>query len=120
MNIFRKATSVTFLRWSLGLVVLWESYQFAASTAAAHHLQGMGLPSWIAPALGGVEIVAALVFLVPRLRRVGGYSLLAIFAIAAALHILHGQFEIGPLVVYGAAVLVSMSGTESSRGEALP
>lgn len=120
MNIFRNATSVSFLRWSLGLVVLWESYRFAVSTAAAHHLQGMGLPAWIAPLLGGVEIVAALVFLIPRLRRIGAFSLLAIFAIAAALHILHGQFEIGSLVVYSAAVLVCVFGTESSHGEALP
>lgn len=108
MSIFQKATSVSLLRWSLCLVLLWESCQFAISTAAAHHLQKMGLPSWIAPALGGTEAFAAILFLLPVLRRAGGYSLLVIFTAAVLLHILHGQFEIGSLLVYSAAVLVCM------------
>lgn len=116
MNIFQKAISISVLRWSLGLVLLWESCQFALSTDAAHHLQRMGLPSWIAPALGGTEALAALLFLLPVVRRVGGYSLLVIFVIAALLHVLHGQFEIGSLVVYGAAVLVCMPAAR--QGEA--
>lgn len=109
MSILRRVAPVSLLRWSLGLVVLWESYRFAVSTASIHHLQGVGLPRWIAPTLGGIEIAAALIFLVSRLSRFGGYSLLAIFAIAAVLHILHRRFEIGPLVVYSAAVLVCLS-----------
>lgn len=116
MSTFQKAISVSLLRWSLGLVLLWESCQFAVSTTAAHHLQQMGLPSWIAPALGGTEALAAILFLLPVLRRVGGYSLLVIFVVAALLHILHGQFEIGSLLVYGAAVLVCMP--VARRGEA--
>lgn len=68
------------------------------------------VPGSIAPVLGGVEIGAAVVFLVPKLRRIGGYALLAVFAIAAVLHILHGQFDIGPLLVYNAAVLVCVAG----------
>ena len=110
---------VILLCWSLALQVLWESYRFATSTGAARHLQGMGLPAWIGPALGGVEIVAALIFLVPSLRRAGGYSLLVIFAIAAALHISHGQFEIGALIVYSAAVLVCISRPASAGNAAL-
>jgi len=119
VSISEKSVPIILLRWTLGLVVLWESFRFAASTAAAHHLQGMGLPFWLAPALGGVEIAAALIFLAPTLRRTGGYSLLVIFAIAAALHILHGEFEIGPLVVYSAAVLVCISATASAGNETL-
>ena len=57
MSISEKSVPIILLRWTLGLVVLWESFRFAASTAAAHHLQGMGLPFWLAPALGGVEIL---------------------------------------------------------------
>ena len=106
MSIMQKSIAMPFLRWSLGLVVLWKSYRFAVSTTVVHHLQGLGLPAWIAPVLGGMEIAAAVVFLVPKLRWVGGYSLLAIFGIAAALHILHRDFEIGTLLVYSGAVLV--------------
>jgi len=119
VSISEKSVPIILLRWTLGLVVLWESFRFVASTAAAQYLQGMGLPFWLAPALGGVEIAAALIFLVPSLRRTGGYSLLVIFAIAAALHILHGEFEIGPLVVYSAAVLVCISATASAGNEML-
>src|SRR5260370_25525948 len=77
-------------------------YQFGFG-AGARHLQRMGLPQWIAPALGGTEIVAAILFLVPKLDRIAGYSLLLIFAVAAAPPNLHGQFEKGAMPVYGAA-----------------
>jgi uncharacterized membrane protein YphA (DoxX/SURF4 family) len=97
------------LRWTLALVVLWQSYEFGFGAATTNHLQRMGVPEWVAPALGGVEIVAAILFLVPKLGRIGGYSLLVIFAVAAMLHVLHGQFEIGPLFVYGAAVFTCIS-----------
>lgn len=110
MTSVQHVPSMALLRWSTALVVLWESYRFGTSTVSVHHLQRMGLPGWIAPVLGGLEIGAAVVFLVPKLRRIGGYALLAVFAIAAVLHILHGQFDIGPLVVYSAAVLVSVAG----------
>ena len=108
MNIRRPQLATTVLRRTVGLVVLCESYQFGFSEAGTRHLQQMGLPPWAAPALGGAEIVAAILFLVPRLGRIGGYSLLVILAVAAILHLLHGQFQIGPLLVYGAAVFACM------------
>ena len=94
------------LRWSVGVVVLWESCRFLVSATAAHCLQRMGLPHWIRPALGISEIGAAVLFLIPKWNRLGGYALLLLFAIAAVVHVLHGQFEIGTLLVYAAAVLV--------------
>jgi hypothetical protein len=109
VNTRQQQVATWVLRWTVGLVVLWESYQFGFSEAATRHLQRMGLPQWVAPALGGAEIVAAIVFLVPKLDRIGGYSLLVIFTAAATIHVLHGQFEIGPLLVYGAAVFMCMS-----------
>jgi hypothetical protein len=112
VNIPQQQLAAWVLRWTVGLVVLWESYQFGFSAAATRDLQRMSLPQWIAPALGGAEIVAAILFLVPKLGRIGGYSLLVIFAVAATLHILHGQFEIGPLIVYGAAVFACMSAND--------
>ena len=117
MNTNQQQVAARVLRWTLGLVVLWESYQFAVSATAKHHLQQMGLPEWVAPALGGAEIVAAIIFLVPKLGRIGGYFLLGIFAAAAILHVLHRQIAIGPLLVYSAAVFACISAndrTESS------
>ena len=110
----RQQITKTVLRWTVGLVILWESYQFRFSDAATRHLQQMGLPQWTAPVLGGTEILAAILFLIPMLGRIGGYSLLVIFLVAAALHILHGQFRIGPLLVYGAAVFVCLPAHDES------
>lgn len=108
MNIRRQQIAQTLLRWSVGLVVLWESYQFGFSDAAALHLQRMRMPEWTGPVLGSTEIMAAILFLIPKLGRIGGYALLVIFAVAAAIHVLHGQFQIGSLVVYGASVFACM------------
>jgi len=111
----RQQQAAWVLRWTVGLAVLWESYRFGFSEAATRHLQRMGLPQWVAPALGGAELVAAVVFLVPKLDRIGEYSLLVIFAVAATIHVLHGQFEIGPLLVYGAAVFMCMSANDRTE-----
>ena len=115
MSIRQQQVAAWVLRWTVGLVVLWESYQFGFSHAAISHLQRMGLPPWVAPALGGTEIVAAMLFLVPKLNLIGAYSLLVIFAVAAMLHVFHGQFEIGPLFVYGAAVFMCSSANDRTE-----
>jgi hypothetical protein len=112
------------LRWSLGLVVAWESCEFAFRTAAMRGFAKSGLPLWIRPVLGCAEIVAAILFLVPAATLIGGYALLVIFFLAAVIHILHGWYDVGGLVVYAAAVLACMahrSGadvTPSARGAA--
>lgn len=117
MNNPRQQTTITALRWTVGLVVLWESCRFALSAEAARTLLRMGLPQWIALALGGVEALASILFLLPKMVRFGGYALLAVFAFAALLHLLHGQFEIGALLVYAAAVVACISaGHEGMTG----
>jgi hypothetical protein len=71
------------------------------------------MPHLIRPVLGGFEVVAALLFLIPPTRKVGGYALLVIFLLAALIHILHGQPEVGGLVVYAAAVYVVLAAQRS-------
>jgi len=110
--------SIPLLRWILGLVVTLESCQFVLSTSAAHFLAKAGLPSWIRPILGGSEIIAAVLFLVPLTTQLGSCLLLIIFALAALLHFLHGQYDVGGLVVYAAAVIVCMAHPQSSKAEA--
>jgi uncharacterized membrane protein YphA (DoxX/SURF4 family) len=97
------------LRWTLGLVILWESYRFAVSNYAAHFLAKIGLPHWVAPVLGGSEIFAAILFLVPAATVVGGCLLLSIFAVAAIFHFLHGEFDVSGLLVYAMVVMVCIS-----------
>jgi hypothetical protein len=107
--------AISGLRWTLGLVVTWESCRFTVSAAAADTLHHMGLPAWTAGALGSVEALAAILFLIPGLGQIGGWSLLVVFAVAAILHLLHGQFDIGPLFVYGAAVLACSASSRASQ-----
>ena len=109
MSIDNRTSSLLALRWALGLAVLWESCHFALSAVEAQHVVRMGLPIWLGPVLGGAESLAALMFLIPTLDRIGGLLLLAIFAIAGVIHVLHGQFQIGSLLVYGAAVSACIS-----------
>jgi hypothetical protein len=118
MNTRLKNFSIPVLRWTLGLVVLLESCQFVFSNSAAHFLAKTGLPSWLRPAFGGAESIAAVLFLLPWTALLGSYLLLVIFALAALVHILHGQFDVGGLVVYAAAVFVCMAHSENRTAEA--
>lgn len=110
--------SIPLLRWTLGLVVIIESSQFAFSASAAHFFAKTGLPSWLRPALGGSEILAAILFLVPFTALLGGYLLLVIFGVAALIHLLHGQFGVEGLLVYAVAALVCMAHRHNSPSEA--
>jgi hypothetical protein len=105
MNEKRVKCALAGLQWTLGLVVLVQSALFAFSPAAAHSFAKTGLPGWVRPAVGVAEMLAALLFLVPRTVTVGGYSLIVIFGLAAVVHLLHGWYDVGGLVVYAAAAL---------------
>jgi hypothetical protein len=109
MNPRLKNLTIPGLRWVLALVVLLESAHFAVSPAAALQVTTAGLPRWTVPALGGSEVFAALLFLVPAASVVGGYALLVIFVIATVIHLLHDQFDVGHLVVYSMAVIVCIT-----------
>jgi hypothetical protein len=66
--------------------------------------------------LDGLKAGAALLFLVPVTTVVGGSALLAIFAIAIAIHFQSGDFGIGGLIVYAMAVLVCITYRERLYG----
>ena len=70
-----------------------------------------------APALAWTEIAAAILFVVPFTTLLGGYLLLMILFLAAVMHILHGEFDIGALLVYAMAVLVSMAYGSGGKSE---
>jgi hypothetical protein len=118
MNASLTSYSTPLLRWTLGLVIILESFEFVFSNSAAHFFAKAGLPFWIRPVLGGAEIIAAILFLVPLTAAIGSYLLLVVFGLAALIHILHGQYEVGGLVVYAAAVLVCLTHAENKTQEA--
>jgi DoxX-like family len=105
------------LQWTVGLVLIMESLRLAFEPSAARHFARTGMPMWMRPALAWTEIAAAILFLVPFTTVVGGYALLVIFAVAALLHVLHGEFDIGVLVVYSMAVLVSLTHRGAASSE---
>jgi hypothetical protein len=118
MNANLTKVSIALLRWTLGLVVMLQSFEFVFSTSAAHFLAKAGWPAWLRPVLGGSEIIAAVLFLVPSTAAIGGYLLLVIFGLASLLHILHGQYGVEGLLVYAVAVFVSMAHTENKTARA--
>jgi hypothetical protein len=98
--------------WCVGLIALRRSWRFAFDTAAMRVFAETGWPAWIQPALGGIEIVAAVLFLLPVTTVVGGYALLAVFFFAAVLRLLHGWYDISALVLYAKAVRVGVADQE--------
>ena len=116
MNTQLRRLAIPLLHWSVGLVVLAESLRLAIGPEAGRHFARTGMPAWLRPALAWPEIVAALLFLIPLTVVAGGYFLLVVFAFAAVLHLLHGQYDIGALLVYAMAVLVVIA----DRSSALP
>ncbi len=109
----RLKNAISILYWSTGLVVLVESCLFVFSASRGHAFEKSGLPHLIRPILGGAEIIAALLFLIPPARTIGGYALLVIFTLAALIHILHGQPDVGGLVIYAAAVYTVLAARKS-------
>jgi hypothetical protein len=105
--------AISILHWSTGLVVLVESCLFVFSASRGHAFANSGMPHLVRPILGGAEIIAALLFLIPPARMIGGYALLVIFALAALIHILHRQPDVGALVVYAAAVYTVLAAHKS-------
>jgi DoxX-like protein len=117
MNPRLKRTAVDGLRWTLGLVVLLESCRLAFLPSQIHAFSRSGLPAWIRPGLAGSEIVAVVLFLVPFTSVAGSYLLLLVFLLAAVVHVLHGEYDVGVLAVYSMAVLVSLAHRADARGE---
>jgi hypothetical protein len=109
MNERIRGLAIPVLRWCVGPIVLWQSWRFAFGDSTMREFAHTGLPPWIRPVLGGTEIVAAALFLLPITRVVGGYALLVIFFFAAVLHLLHGWYDVSALALYFMAVLVSLA-----------
>ena len=75
-----------------GATTAWEAYR-AAGPHAAHLV-----------ALGGVEAVSALLFLLPRTLRLGAAGLVLCCGVALVVHLSMGQWR-GDLVLYIVVVL---------------
>jgi hypothetical protein len=98
-----KQTSLTALRIVLGAVLAMLSTLTLFRAGSDLHHEHLGLA---VRALAIAEIAGACLLLVPRTIRIGAVVLLLVFAAGAAIHFLHGEWNIGPLVIYAAATQV--------------
>ncbi len=106
----RLALALRILQWVLGLVILEESLRFAFSPEAARAFAHTGMPDFIRRGLAWVEIAAAVLFLIPRATVTGGWFLIVVIASAIVIHLLHGWYDVGVLVVYAVGVWVVIAG----------
>jgi len=90
------------LRWSLGVVILIEAVMFVLPSAA-HAFARTHMPGFVRLALGCGEILGCILLLIPGTVVRGAWLLLAVFVMAILLHLLHGLYGIGNLVIYAAA-----------------
>jgi len=95
----------TGLQWSLGLVLIYESSRLLFPANAAHAGAKAHVPHLIVQAIAAVELLGAILFLIPPTLVAGGRLLLAAIGVAAVVHVLHGQPDVGYLIIYGMAVL---------------
>ena len=97
------------LQYSLGIVILIEAVRFVLPSAA-HDFTRTHIPGFVRLVLGFGEILGSVLLLVPKTVVQGGWLLLAVFVMAILLHLLHGLFNVGSLVVYAAAALAIAMG----------
>ena len=99
------------LRLALGIVFLIEAVIFVMP-GAAHEFARTHMPGFVRLVLGFGEIAGSLLLLIPGTVVRGAWLLLAVFVMAILLHLLHGLYGIGSLVVYAAAAFAIAVGKD--------
>ena len=102
MSVLPSKIGLCVLQWALGIVILIEAVMFVVPSAA-HEFARTHMPGIVRMILGWGEIAGAVLLLIPKTTVRGAWLLLAVFVMAILLHLLHGLYGIGNLVVYAAA-----------------
>jgi uncharacterized membrane protein YphA (DoxX/SURF4 family) len=97
-----KKHALTVLRLAVGVVLLIESVRFVLPSAA-HDFAHAHLPGFVRLVLGFAEIAGCVLMLIPQTAVRGAWLLLAVCVMAILIHLLHGMYEVGNLVIYAAA-----------------
>jgi uncharacterized membrane protein YphA (DoxX/SURF4 family) len=93
---------LTVLQWVLGVVILAEAVMFVMP-AAGHDFARTHLPGFVRMIVGWGEIVGCVLLLIPPTAVRGAWMLTGIFTLAIVVHLLHGVYGVGSLIVYTAA-----------------
>lgn len=110
MSVSQSKIGLCVLQWSLGIVILIEAVMFVLPSAA-HEFSRTHMPGIVRMIVGWGEIVGAVLLLIPKTSARGAWLLLAVFVMAILLHLLHGLYGIGNLVIYAAAAFAIAVGT---------
>jgi len=100
--------SLTALRLTLAVMIAWLSVPTAFPDAAALASPHAGLGGFLR-VLASVEMVAAALLLVPALVGLAAWTLIAVFAVAIGVHVLHGEYRVATLAIYLAATVVVLT-----------
>ena len=92
------------LRYTLGVVILIEAVLFVLP-GAAHEFARTHMPALVRMLLGWGEIAGCILLLIPKTGVRGAWLLFAVFVFATLIHLLHGQYNVGNVVIYAAAAL---------------
>ncbi len=110
----RMRTALTGLQWTLGLVVLIEAVLFVMP-GAGHDFAKTHMPDIVRQVLGWGEIIGAVLLLIPRTAVRGGWVLVGVFVLAIVVHLLHGTYNVGNLLIYTAAAWAIASGKTAAQ-----
>jgi uncharacterized membrane protein YphA (DoxX/SURF4 family) len=109
MSFVKTRIALIVLRWALGMVILIEAILFVVPSAA-RGFAATHMPGFIRLVLGWGEILGCVLLLIPRTTIRGAWLLLAVFVFAIMIHLLHGAYNVGNLVIYAAAAFAIACG----------
>lgn len=109
MGFVKAKIALTVLQWALGVVILIEAVLFVMPSAA-HEFSRTHMPGFVRLILGWGEILGSVLLLIPRTATRGAWILVAVFIMAILIHLLHGQYNVGNVVIYAAAAFAIAEG----------
>ena len=102
MSFGKTKIGLTVLQWALGVVILLEAVMFVLP-GAAHDFARTHMPGFVRLVLGFGEIAGCILLLIPQTAIRGAWLLVAVFVMGILIHLLHGMYGVGNLVIYAAA-----------------
>src|SRR5579871_781754 len=102
MSFLKGKIGICVLQYALGIVVLIEAVLFLLPNAA-HNFASTHMPGFVRLILAVGEILGCVLLLIPQTAVRGAWLLLAVFTMAILIHLMHGLYGIGNLVIYAAA-----------------
>jgi len=110
-----KAIGLCVLKYTLAIVILIEAILFVMPSAAHNFAHSTHLPNFIRLLLGWAEIVGCIFLLIPKTAAKAAWFLFAVFIVAILIHLLHGQYNTGNVVIYPAAAFAIATAAATTK-----